>query len=33
VITVDRLKRWVNGTPNSPVEVLKKAKLKQMLGA
>jgi hypothetical protein len=32
VITVDRLKRWVNGTTSNPVEVLKKAKLKQLLG-
>jgi hypothetical protein len=30
-ITVDRLKRWVNGTTSSPIETLRKAKVRQML--
>jgi hypothetical protein len=32
VITVDRLTKWINGTTVSPVETLRKAKMKQLLG-
>jgi hypothetical protein len=33
VVTVQQLQRWVNGTTNSPAETLRKAKLKQLMGA
>lgn len=32
VISVDRLKRWANGTTSSPVETLRKVKLRKLLG-
>ena len=31
VVSVQQLKRWMNGLPGSPVETLKKAKLKHLL--
>jgi hypothetical protein len=31
IISVDRLKSWINGTTSSPVETLRKAKLKHLL--
>ena len=31
VITVERLRRWIHGTTISPVETLRKAKLKHLL--
>lgn len=32
-VSVQQLRRWVNGTTSSPIETLRKAKLKQLLGS
>lgn len=33
VITVDRLTKWINGVTASPVETLRRAKVRQLLGS
>jgi hypothetical protein len=33
VITVDRLTKWINGVTTSPVETLRRAKVKQLLSS
>lgn len=32
-LTINQLQRWINGVPTGPAEVLRRAKLKQMLGS
>lgn len=33
IITVDRLTKWINGVTTSPMETLRRAKVKQLLGS